>query len=87
MAAFDTGMLACILLSACRDLSRCSNVAEVRKRYAVMADHFSILAISSLRESLAREDSRASDVSIIKAMAIGLDTVRLPINSPTFLFF
>ncbi|KAG9254110.1 uncharacterized protein F5Z01DRAFT_674426 [Emericellopsis atlantica] len=72
-AASDAGFLACILLAACRDLSRWVGAGDRGSRYDALSAQYSINAIRSLREALASSSKTVSDSMILTCMAIGLD--------------
>jgi hypothetical protein len=78
LAAADAGMLACILLSASRNLAHYVIDPEPKQRYSRLASKFSILALRDLQASIADDTTRASDDTIMKTMAIGIDSVCAP---------
>lgn len=71
MAAADTGMLATLLLAACRNLAEDQGPGL----YSKTALKYKIQTISSLNRALSREGSMISDVTITQTLALASEAV------------
>jgi hypothetical protein len=90
MAAVDAGMMACMLLAACRSLSSLDDPNDSSRSgrghsYATLSIRYSIQALESLKKAVAQPGQVASDETIVKSMAIASDAVCLARPHPAWM--
>lgn len=74
MAVVDTGMLATLLLAACRSIAKVQDSSI----YYTTALQYKIRTISSINEALLREGPIISNITIAKSLALASKAVSIP---------